>query len=216
VRIRNGAATAVFCLTAAIAAAAVTDPSVEGLANRGAFGPGVFTDHSNIDVAPALIAGFLFALALIAGLVRRMLCRGVGRAPDWLRTPAIVARTPLVRLVPGIFALQLLVLWSMETLEQIAVAGHPLAGTIWLGGPVLISLIFHAVGCLAVTWLLARTLRWSAQTIVAVVRFVRRLFYERAPARAARRSRTVEVAAARFFEALLARLNGRAPPYRSA
>jgi len=216
VRIRNGAATAVFCLTAAIAAAAVTDPTVEGLANHGVFGTGVFTDHSNIDVAPALIAGFVFALALIAGLVRRTLRRGVGLAPDWLRTPAIAASTPLVRLMPGIFALQLLVLWSMETLEQIVVAGHPLGGTLWLGGPVLISLIFHAAGCLAATWLLARTLRWSAKTIVDVVTFVRRLFCERAPARAARRPRTIDVAAARFFEPLLARLNGRAPPYRFA
>jgi len=75
VRIRNVLAQAIFCLTAAVTAAAVIDPAVEWLANHGRFGPGAFTDHSNLDVLPALGVGLCFALAFVAVLARRMLRR---------------------------------------------------------------------------------------------------------------------------------------------
>jgi len=104
----------------------------------------------------------------------------------------------------------------METLEQVAVIGRPLGGIIWLGGPVAVSLLLHAAGCLAFAWLLARALRWSAETIVDVVAFIRQLFCALVPQRTVRPPRALDLAPARFLEPILARLNGRAPPSLSA
>lgn len=206
-------ARAIFCVAAAVAAAALIDPAVEWMANRGLFGRGAFTDHSNLDVAPALIAAALFALVVLFGLVRRTMNREGRYAPDWLRAyEFVVTPRSVSKLVPAIFALQLLVLWSMETLEQIAVDRHPLGGTIWLGGPVAISLLFHAAGCLALTWLLSRTLHWSAKTIADVITYVRQLQDESTSTPAPPCSRAFEWDAVRFLEPILARLSGRAPP----
>lgn len=193
----------------------MVDPAVEYLANGGFFGPGNFTDHSNLDVLPALGAALALALLFTAGLVRRGLRRG--NAPAWLRRCAVASDDrALPQLLPAIFALQMVVLWSMETWEQIVVAGHPLGGTIWLGGPLAISLLLHAGGCLAVTCALARALRWSARRLVEVVVFIRLLLCSLRRELAGRRPRTFEIAASRFLEPLLACLNGRAPPYLTA
>jgi hypothetical protein len=56
----------------------------------------------------------------------------------------------------AIFAVQIAALWTMETFEQYAVFGHGFGGTIWLGGPVLMSLAVHAALCV-VTALTARS-----------------------------------------------------------
>ncbi|HEV8019788.1 MAG TPA: hypothetical protein VGP41_00920 [Candidatus Lustribacter sp.] len=199
---KNSLAKAVFCLAAAVTAAAAIDPSVEWMANNGLFGPGQFTDHSNLDVIPGLLIGLFFSAAFVAGIVRRF--------------AQSIDTGSLVKLVPVIFVLQLVVLWSMETLEQIVVIGRPLGGTIWLGGPAVVSLALHAAGCLGFTWLLARMLRWSALTIVAVASFIREIFSSRARGSGARRSRVTDISAARFLEPILARLCGRAPPFLSA
>jgi hypothetical protein len=216
VHARNALPKAMFCLAAAVTAAAVIDPTTEGLANAGVFGTGNYTDHSNLDVIPALLAGAVFSLLFVAGVVRRVMNRR-GAAPDWLRAYALASDDRnITKLLPVIFALQLIVLWSMETLEQIAVAGHPLGGAIWLGGPFAVSLLLHAAGCLAFTWLLSRTLRWSARTIVDVVTFIRQLFCTLVPNRTVRTARAFQLPPSRFFEPILARLNGRAPPPLSA
>jgi hypothetical protein len=186
---------------------------VERLSNTGFFGSGQFTDQSNIDVVPALGVACLLLLLLIAGAVRRAAPRHRA-APVWLRGCASASSDRhLPKLLPAVFALQLAVLWSMETLEQIVVAGHPLAGTIWLGGPVLFSLLAHALGCVVLTWALARTVRWSAQTIVEVVALICELLCGIASAHVAPRRRALELAAHRFLEPLLARLTARAPPF---
>jgi hypothetical protein len=207
VRFRNALARAAFCLAAAVLAAAVIDPGVEWMANDGLFGPGTFTDHSNLDVIPALLAGFVFAALFVAGIVRRML-RRQGHGLDWLRSYG--------KLLPAIFALQVVVVWSMETIEQIVIRGEPLGGTIWLGGPVIISLCLHAAECLTFTWMLARALQWSAKTVVAVVSIICELFSALVHDRPIVRSRAAEIHPSRFLEPILARLNGRAPPYQSA
>jgi hypothetical protein len=216
VRISNASATFTFCLAAAVTAAAAADPAIERMSDTGLFGPGTFTDHSNLDVLPALAAGLILAALVVAGLVRRTLTRR-GAAPAWLRRCARAGSgTSLRTLVPIVFTLQLIVLWSMETLEQIAVAGHPLGGTVWLGGPPAISLSLHGVACAAFTLLLARMLRWSAETIADVVTFIRAFFCARSTARPARRARAGGIAPAAFLAPLLARLHGRAPPFLTA
>lgn len=204
----------IFCLAAAATAAAVVDLIMEGLSNTGIFGPGVFTDHSNLDIAPALGAAAALSLIVVIGLVRRTLA-GAGYAPRWLRISARAAGdATLPGVLPAIYALQIATLFAMETLEQAIVAGHPLGGSIWLGGPLVLSLLFHAVGCVALTTLLSRVLRWSAQTLLEIVAIVRELafavFGAPAPAAAASTRRTT---IRRPLEEIIERLTGRAPPY---
>lgn len=213
---KDGLTKATFCLAAAVTAAAIVDPLVERLSNSGVFGAGTFTDNSNLDVIPALGIGLILSLLFIAGIARR----AVGRrwsAPAWLRSDALAGSDrSLPKLLPAIFGAQMLALWTMETLEQIVVAGHPLGGTVWLGGPTIASILLHAAGCIAVTWILSRTLHWSAQAIVEAVAFIRYLFCGRRRNRAARPRRVLEIRTFRFLEPIIARLNGRAPPCLSA
>lgn len=174
---RAGVARWLFCLAAAVTAAAAGDPLVEFLSNRGEFGVGRFTDHSNADVIPAFAAALVFATLFLVGVVRRALPRSrLGRTPAWLRdSRAAVPLTTALRLFPVIFALQIATVFCAETLEQLAVRGHMFGGTVWLGGPALVSLALHAVLGLAVTGLLARLLDWVARSIVDVIVFFRRI-----------------------------------------
>jgi uncharacterized membrane protein YhaH (DUF805 family) len=153
-----------FVVVAAIVAASVTDPIVEAFSNSGLFGAGTFTDGSNADVLPAL----LVALAIVALSCIVAVRRLAGRpSPAWLRGCArSFARIELARVLPAVFALQILALFVMETGEQLVIAHHTLGGTIWLGGPPALSLLFHALGCIVATAVLARLLR-SASAVVA-------------------------------------------------
>lgn len=202
-----------FCFAAAVTAAALIDPMVEFAANSGLFGPGTFTDHSNLYVVPALVTGLALAVLFVMALVRRSMNLGARYAPNWLRwfSRASSARS-LLRLLPAIFVLQLCVLWALETVEQIVVTGHSLGGTLWLGGPVISSVVMHAVGCFVVTWLLSKALRRSAETIVKVVRLVCAILYDAPRTSAASRPRSTEMPWSALREPVLARLSGRAPP----
>ncbi len=211
VYLKSKRAMAAFGLAAAVTAAAVLDPFVEFLANRGCFGTGNFTDHSNVDVLPGLAIGLAFLAIVIAGSAWRALSRR-RYAPAWLRACAVVSgRTSFARLFPSIFAAQLAMLWSMETLEQLVVAGRPLGGTLWLGAPAPIALALHAAGGFALTFALARVVRWSAETLAHAVVAVCEFFRAHAPVRSLRR-RSQRRVAVRFLEPMLARLSGRAPP----
>jgi hypothetical protein len=174
---RAGAARLLFCLAAAVTAAALADPLVEGLSNHGVFGAGRFTDHSNADVLPALGAALILGALFVFSLVRRAVpSSGSGHARAWLRDSRVaVGSRSAVHLFPATFALQLVTLFGAETLEQIAVAGHPLGGSVWLGGPVLVSLGMHAAVGFLVVVVLARVLDWVAQSIVDVIGVLRRL-----------------------------------------
>ena len=188
------------------------DPLVEFLANRGAFGPGDFTDHSNLDVFPALAIAAIFALTVIAGLTRRAF-RSQRYAPGWLRQCVSAGCDEAwPTLMPAIFAAQLTVLWTMETIEQMIVAGRPLGGVIWLGAPAPLGLAIHAAGGIILTCALARIIRWSATTIVDIVTFVLEAFRS-ASASFLHGSPARDRVVARFLEPFLARLSGRAPPH---
>ncbi len=188
----------VFCAAAALTAATLTDPIVEGLSNSGFFGPGRFTDHSNLDVIPA--ACVATALALLAVF-------------RWLRVwSAQLAPVSISGLLPKVFLLQIAALYAMETIEQIATAGHPAGSTIWLGGPAPFSLAAHGLACIAVTWLLSRFLTWSARTIVRIVRatleFLRTILQH-----PNLRMYRLTIALPNFIEPFIRALAGRAPPF---
>jgi len=152
-----------FCIAAAVIAAATADPLVEGISNAGWFGRGSYTDHSNLDVLPTLALGAILVVLYLVLRVRR----------DLLQASDDGLHTTVSRLLVPIFGLQLALLASMETLEQIVVAGHSLGRTVWLGGPIWFSLSVHAAVCVAVSFGLAKLLQPWARTTVRIIRQMR-------------------------------------------
>jgi len=193
-----------FCIAAALIAASVADPLVEFASNSGVFGPGSFTDHSNLDILPALCAGLLFGSVYVVLRARRILSRRV-------ELPTAVGK-----LLPAIFTAQIALLYVMETLEQFAVAGHALGGTIWLGGPPPASLAAHLVSCVLTTILLgrlARALSHKAVTLVARIVAAIGLAPRGLAVISLRRSYHAD---ARRRAPLLSRTGDRAPPHLPA
>ena len=154
-----------FSLAVALISAAVADPLLEAASNRGVFGHGTFTDHSNLDVLPALCVGLVaigvhVALRINSGLLR-----------SW--DTALRARAGT--LLPMTFAAQLIVLYSMETIEQAVVAGHPLGGSIWLGAPAIIALAVHALTCIIAFFIatcVMHELAWATLRVVRIIRAI--------------------------------------------
>ncbi len=146
---------------------------MEFASNHGAFGSGNFTDHSSLDVVPALIAGVVAAGLAVALRVRSHLADANGPSPDWLAASDKALGSGLGRLLPIAFALQIAALYSMETLEQIAVYGHDLGGALWLGAPLVYGLAAHAVACVAIVFALARGVGALAGATVRVLGLIR-------------------------------------------
>jgi hypothetical protein len=197
--LKSSSKRALFCLAVAVITAAVADPIVEFASNSGWFGPGNFTDRSNLDVFPALVVGVgVLALYLI------------GRAAAILAGTALPRR--LVSLVPAIFILQIVALYAMETAEQIIVGGHALGPTVWLGGPIFASLAIHAAFCLAVTFWMARSVRGLAVATLRVIALIKAI--------AAFPTHAVEIPPSRRWDEpcfvqlgpVLCRIGERAPP----
>ncbi len=183
---------------------------MESASNLHWFGPGRFTDHSTLDVVPALLAGLVLLVLCLALRVRSELA--AARSSRFFRDCDNALGDASVRLLPIAFALQILVLYLMESCEQVTVWGHLAGGTIWLGGPVLVSLCVHAVTCALVGALAARVVKVMARTTLQVLRIIRAWFTRparpsRTPARRARET----VAFARFFR-VCSGVGERAPP----
>ncbi|HTJ27523.1 MAG TPA: hypothetical protein VMA36_15285 [Candidatus Limnocylindria bacterium] len=201
-----------FCLATALTAAAIADPLVERLSNAGIFGAGRFTDRSNADVVPALCLGALFAALFVLALARRLLART--STTRWLRvSDAALSSSVVTRLLPATFAVQIATLFGMETLEQTLVFGRDFGGTVWLGGPLLVSLAIHALACVAVAALLAGLLHRLARHVAEVIAFVRQLILAWAALTPAPPARVLLIPPRRSQEPALARLQGRAPPF---
>jgi hypothetical protein len=164
-----------FLVAVALIAAAVADPIVESLANAGILG-GHYADNNHLSVIPALLVGGSLVLTTLA-----LRCVDGWRASpatgDWLVDVAktFSQRSPC-RDLPYVFSMQLLALFLMESAEQFAIGGKPLGGSAWLGGPIVFSLIAHALigaGCLfALVAFMRGLLRTLASFVRAVVRFV--------------------------------------------
>ena len=191
-----------FALAVAIIAAAIADPLLEGASNAGIFGPGSFTDHSNLDVVPAVIAGVMLLAVHVGFKARGMLLRESSRALE----------TGTSRLLPAAFAIQLLVLYVMETSEQFVTLGHTLGGTVWLGAPVIVSFIVHAITCVLVATVLARAVRTLAKAAVRIVRLVRALAARPAQPPRPVFGRDVDLAVFARYRPVLGRIGERAPP----
>jgi hypothetical protein len=176
---------ALFGVAVAALAAALGDLLVEGLSNHGVFGPGHVTDGSSIDIAPETVAGVF----LLAAFVWRRVRRGLREF-----SAAITGRM-ILRLLPAIFAVQIVLLFMMETAEQRIVAGHFMGGTIWLGGPVIISLTLHATICAIVAVIALASVRFLEPRALRLIRTLLAaiVFPPSAPVVVVRSARTVPV-----------------------
>jgi hypothetical protein len=161
-----------FCLAAGVIAAAIADPIIESASNAGWFGVGNFTDHSYLDVLPALFAGGALAAVVVLLRVRGALL-GRDAAPGLLRASHNALRAGIAGLLPATIAVQLCALYVMETAEQVAIFGHPLGGSIWLGGPMLVSLAVHASAGALVAFAIAWVVRALTSTTLLFIRLVR-------------------------------------------
>jgi len=199
-----------FVLAVAWIAAAAADCLVEGLSNAGFFGPGSYTDHSNLDVLPTLIAGAAFVALHLALRVRAAFDPA---APSLLRAGSAALSSGFARLLPAIFALQIVTLFAMESTEQRIVAGHLLGGTVWLGGPVLAALAIHAVICAIAAFSLAGAIRLCARTAVRIIVLLRAVVVPRAHAALSPFHYRSRGMALRRPAPVLCRIGERAPPY---
>jgi hypothetical protein len=200
--VKHGSIRFWFCVASAVIAAAIADPLVESASNAGWFGGGVFTDHSSLDVLPTLLCGAILVGCYLALRVRRELLRASGEA----------LRTHVGRLLPFILGLQLAVLYTMETTEQVIVAGHTLGGTIWLGGPVWFSLSAHALVAVVVAYGIARFARVCTHTTLRVIRRLRALATRELHAPPPLTLRRRGMAWVRCSAPVLCRIGNRAPP----
>lgn len=198
-----------FCVTVALVAAAIADPIVEALSNAGVFGAGNYTDRSMADVAPVLSIGVLGALVCLFALVTRAL--GWWSA-EKRRVWDERVRVPSSWLYPATLVLELGVLFTMETCEQLVLHGYVLGALTWLGGPVLASLAIHAFVTAIVTVALARGLRCGAIAIVTVVRFLARLVVVPTPRVASACALSYRFWRKRPLAPILCRIGERAPP----
>ena len=203
-----------FCLAAAVLAAALTDPLVEAASNAGWFGRGTFTDYSTLDVVPALVVSAILAISYVLLRTRPFVApKSLGfarRMRDSLRAGAV---RPVLPLLPAIFIVQLGALYGMETLEQIAVAGHPLGGTLWLGAPVFVALALHGGACALVAYALARTLHAITRAVVDIALYVRAILLRRPRDSRRGAQRWLELPAAAPQNPLGSRSGTRAPPF---
>ncbi len=205
-----------FCTAIAVIAAAIADPLVESASNAGWFGPGLFTDHSNLDVAPVLLAGVLLLAAHFVLKARAALANGNGRDHDLWHQAGYALGSGVWRLLPAIFGLQMLTLYAMETAEQYAVWGHSLGPTIWLGGPLPVSLAVHAIICVAVAVTIARWVRALTATTLRFIRLIRALATFAPQPAGSVATRTRDAVNFRRPAPVLCRIGERAPPPVSA
>jgi hypothetical protein len=159
-----------FTFAAALVAAVAGDAVVEGLSNANIFWHGKYTDRSSLDLLPVLM---LAVTALIAGVCRSMMraarVRGISTRSLVLSTAHLLEPSTILRLLPAVAAVQIVALYLMETTEQLAVFGHPLGGTVWLGGPVGASLTIHLFLAVICAFALSTSLRTFAMTLARVV-----------------------------------------------
>jgi hypothetical protein len=163
-----------FCGAVAIIAAGLANPCVEFASNAGWLGRGDFTDHSNLDVIPTLGVGLAFSALIILRRISQLAFPGrAQRLQAWLRLSSHLLRMRNVApFMPAAFVMQMLVLFSMESVEQEVVHGHVLGGMLWLGGPVAASLAFHALFCVATAYALTKALHGFARNAVRLARLI--------------------------------------------
>ena len=205
-------------LAIAFVAAAIGDPLVETISNRGLFGS-TFIDHDQQSAVPVLVASILLGSLLLVARFRYAAALARAESRDWVRqVVAALSTTSSSRRVAPIFAAQLAVVYAMERCEHALGAGAAIHGLSWLGAPVVFSLLLHLAICLLcisvvrhvtralVPGLLAAICDVLDWIVLALARDAERGVFVSSPERLARHS---ELTAAQ-------RIRGRAPPFLTA
>jgi hypothetical protein len=158
-----------FLIAVALLAAALGDALVETVSNTGIFGPSYF-DNNHLSIVPALLAGIVLTLEAIGLRCFELYRRARSSRRDWLIDAAtcIAARSP-ARDIPYVFAMQMAALFAMESTEQLVLGGKLLGGMVWLGGPILLSVLSHALIGAACTFLLGWSMRAISETVASLV-----------------------------------------------
>jgi hypothetical protein len=164
-----------FLFAVAFVAAGLGDPVVESVSNTGIFGH--YIDNNHLGVVPTLLAGtVVIAEVLVLRFVeawRRSTNRSRNSFVDIARD---FGSRSVARDFPLIFALQLISVFALESGEQLVAGGKLLGGTAWLGGPILFSLIAHAIiGGLCTFTLdacMRAIVRALASLVLTAVRFI--------------------------------------------
>jgi hypothetical protein len=170
----------VFICAVAFLAATLGDALVESISNAQVLWHGNYTDRSSLNLLPmsaVALATFMATLTLVLTEHLRRTCGSLHEL--WSSTARVLVPSDIPSLLPAIFALQIPTLFVMETVEQIVVYGHPLGGTLWLGGPILAALFLHAFIAATCAFLVAYGLTVLAQTLLRAVTLVLSWFIER-------------------------------------
>lgn len=170
---------------AALCAADLGHAVVAALTRFGlAIGP--YGSYNHGAVIPALLAAGACALLAFLNIVGQAIARATRLRGDWLsHVAAMLAQASTLRIAPAVFIGQLLVLFAMESAEQIAALGHPLGLIASFGGPLLFVLAIHAIAALIVVAALlqaCRALMLAAQVIADAARPMLRLSVNTSPA----------------------------------
>lgn len=206
-----------FLFAVAFVAAGLGDPLVESVSNTGIFG-GSYADNNHLGVVPTLAAGLFVALEVVALRLLEALRRSTNASRDSLLEIARdIGSGPVARDFPVILALQLLSLFGLESIEQLATGGKLLGGTAWLGGPILFSLLAHAIIGVLCTCGLGMCMRAVVRTFAALIFTAVRYIWlaiaraSIAPAHLGRQTCTF----ARLRAPHVREIGGRAPPLLS-
>jgi hypothetical protein len=205
-----------FLLAVALVAAALGDAFVESVSNSGIFGRG-YSDDNRASVLPTLLLGGLVALEVLRRRCSEMLDVRVAPRTDWLVDFARrYARGSPASDLAVVLGLQFAALFAMESAEQLAFGGKLPVGFAWLGGPMVFSLLAHALIGAGCSVLLARFVRAILATVATLVRgALDSILLEAARATAHIRAGRREEAPQRRAQAPHARQSGdRAPPIR--
>jgi hypothetical protein len=171
-----------FVFTSAIAAAVIGDAVVEAVSNSLIAWRGAYTDRSSLDLLPmSLFAALMFAL-VVSLMMRRELAAGrLSERALIIAVSRLFGPRDVTRLLGPTFLLQIATLFGMETVEQSIVYGHPLGGALWLGGPMIASLIIHFALGVACAFGLARALADFARAVGKLVRWLAPVALPRRP-----------------------------------
>jgi hypothetical protein len=159
-----------FCIAAALIAAALGDAVVESVSNTGVLG-GRYNDNNHLGIVPTLHVGTVLLLGMLVLRFIEVLTRSTNSSQgSFIDAARELTPRSLVQYLPYVFALQLMALFVLESVEQLAVDGKLLGGTEWLGGPIFFSLITHALIGACCTFALGASIRAIVRTFALIVR----------------------------------------------
>jgi hypothetical protein len=112
---------------------------------------GPYGSYNHGALVPTLVAALALGALALLNVVGEALARSARIRGDWVaHVAARISEMSPLRLAPAVFAGQLIALFAMESIEQIAAFGHPLGFIASLGAPIVVALAVHALATIIV------------------------------------------------------------------